>query len=434
MKVKRLKIKNIGAIADTTIDLNKPLLLFYGEIRQGKTTILNAIRWCFGGAFPEDIIRHGEKEASVELELDGGVIERSWYRAKSGKTESRPVTFIQGGRPVKTPVNELKRYLNPFLLDQDFLRKMGETERKKYFAEMFAVDTTDLDTEAVNLARDAQRLRLKIDAYGEIDLTPIPPTNLGELKQKLFEIRQNHSAQGQAVQAENRLASDQNRKRAEVEREIGFQEERIRELKKEIVEAEGKLTEAKQALKDLPLLVLKPLPESPDTSDLERQIDEATRNEVKRDALEKNQRLAEQKKRDAESLKTAEARQREIKAAKIARLKDISDKIAIKDLAFDEAGNFTYQGTDAGMLSTSQIMRLSSDLSALYPEGLGLELLDRGESLGKSIFDFIDRAKNEEKTILATIVGEAPAKVREDVGVFVVESGKVKPVEQEKLL
>lgn len=82
--------------------------------------------------------------------------------------------------------------------------------------------------------------------------------------------------------------------------------------------------------------------------------------------------------------------------------------------------------TEAGMLSTSQMMKLSSQLSALYPEGFGLDLIDRAESLGKSIFAFVDRAKAENKTILAAVVGEKPAEVPEEVGVFVVEGGVIK--------
>jgi hypothetical protein len=83
------------------------------------------------------------------------------------------------------------------------------------------------------------------------------------------------------------------------------------------------------------------------------------------------------------------------------------------------------------MISDSQLMKLSQALSSLYPEGFGLSLLDRGESLGKSIFTFVERAQKEERTILATIVGDKPAKVPEHIGVFVVEDGKVK---QEALL
>jgi hypothetical protein len=61
----------------------------------------------------------------------------------------------------------------------------------------------------------------------------------------------------------------------------------------------------------------------------------------------------------------------------------------------------------------------------LYPPGLGISLIDRGESLGKSIFGLIHRARTEDKTILTTVVGERPAVVPEHVGVFVVEGGKI---------
>ena len=46
--------------------------------------------------------------------------------------------------------------------------------------------------------------------------------------------------------------------------------------------------------------------------------------------------------------------------------------------------------------------------------------------MGKSIFALIERATAEEKTILATVVGEKPATTPDGVGVFVVEGGQVK--------
>lgn len=71
-------------------------------------------------------------------------------------------------------------------------------------------------------------------------------------------------------------------------------------------------------------------------------------------------------------------------------------------------------------------MRLSSALSSLYPAGFGLELIDRGESLGKSIYGFIEKVKREESAILATIVGEKPAQVPDEIGVWIIEEGKIK--------
>lgn len=105
MKPTRLVIKNIGMIADETIPIDKPLVLFYGEIKQGKSTILNAVRWVCGGEFPSDIIRHGQKEAKIELHFVEGSISRSWYRSKDGKeTKARPVVFIRSGLPVDSQI------------------------------------------------------------------------------------------------------------------------------------------------------------------------------------------------------------------------------------------------------------------------------------------------------------------------------------------
>ena len=53
-------------------------------------------------------------------------------------------------------------------------------------------------------------------------------------------------------------------------------------------------------------------------------------------------------------------------------------------------------------------------------------IIDRAESLGKSVFLLIDRAKEEEKIILATVVGERPAEVPAEVWVWIVEKGEIK--------
>lgn len=427
MKVTKLTIHNIGLIADTAIELNKPLLLFYGEIRQGKTTILNAVRWCFGGAFPSDIIRHGEKEAFVQLDFDGGCIRREWYvSAKDKTTKAREVQFVRQGKPVASPVGEIKRFLNPFLLDQDFFRNKTELERKQYFTELFAVDTTALDTEQFKTDREAVQLRAKIKGYGEIDLKEVKPVDATALKAELDKVRQQHASECDAVERANSEARNSNSTRSAKSDRLEVAEHEIADLEKRLSTAKKLREELKAWLKDNPEMVLKEKPASPDTAVIEARISDAAANQVRYEQYLSNEKRAEEKSKDDKKLTALETRLREIKKEKTAKLKGVSESCGIDGLAFDEAGNFIYEGTQAGMLSTSQIMKLSSALSDLYPEGFGLDLLDRGESLGKSIFGFIERAQAEEKTILATIVGEKPAAVPENVGVFVVEGGKVK--------
>lgn len=459
MKVTTLKIHNIGLIADTEIKLDKPLILFYGEIRQGKTTILNAVRWVCGGAFPSDIIRHGEKDAFVELGFDGGVIRREWYVSQKDKsTKAREVQFVRNGKPVASPVGEIKRFLNPFLLDQDFFRNKSELERKQYFTELFAVDTSTLDTELFNAEREAVGLRAKIKGYGEIDLKEVKPVDVSALqaeRQKALdahagkvaawrkerdgllakydaELESANTQHGQAAQRSNDIRAKQS--------ERGVQLMAIVRLQKELEDAKALLSDCDGWLAKNPPIVPVVKPERPDVSRLDsvigstaetREVDakisEAAATNVRAEQYAANKKRADSKADDEKKLAALELRGREIKKEKTAKLKTVSDSCGIEGLEFDESGDFTYEGTQAGMLSTSQIMKLSSALSDLYPEGFGLDLLDRGESLGKSIFGFIERAQKEDKTILATIVGEKPAQVPEHVGVFVVENGKVMP-------
>lgn len=452
MKVTKLTIKNIGKIADSVIELNKPLILFYGEIRQGKTTILNAVRWVCGGSFPQDIIKHGEKEASVELGFDGGGISRSWYRAKDGTTKARDISYVLNGKPQPRPAEKVRALLNPFLLDQDFLRNKSELERKQYFTELFAVDTTELDAELFNNQRDAQSLRAKIAGYGEIDLTKAEPVDASALRSELETIRSQHGEKVQAWHGECRAidvahgkALDDYSKQnaaaqthnASVDRKI----ETLAETRKQIARLKAQLADAEKQEKDdsawlkehprteapaVPVRKDNPAqPPTPDSSELEAKIQNAAAQNVRAEQYTKNKKRADDKRADEETLSAMEKRQREIKADKMAKLKTVSNSCGIEGLSFDEAGNFIYQDTTAGMISDSQIMRLSSELSALYPEGLGLDLIDRVESLGKSIFEFVERAKAEEKTILATIVGERPASVPENIGVFVVQDGRI---------
>jgi hypothetical protein len=163
-----------------------------------------------------------------------------------------------------------------------------------------------------------------------------------------------------------------------------------------------------------------------DTSDLETAINAATANEVRREQYIRNVARAEARDADNRRILDLEKEQRELKDKKIAKLASYSETCGVPGMSFDEHGSFSFEGSTPGMLSTSQVMRLSEYLSALYPEGFSLSLIDRGESLGKSVFGLAERAKKEEKTIMVTVVGEKPAKIPDDVGVFVVENGMLK--------
>jgi hypothetical protein len=460
VKAKKLSIKNVGIIENVAIELDRPLLLFYGDLRQGKTTILNAFKWCLGGAFPADIIRHGAKEASVVFEFcdEGGPgsISRSWYINKEGVTTARPVSFIRAGKPVSSPDREIKTFLNPYLLDSDFLKNMTEAERKAYFVKLFGVDTSDIDKEVDAAADEAKTLRIEIKAFGEIDTTEVLPVDTTALKTERDAITGAHAS---AV-AEHRKAVDAlesahrqtcdataaaNREAAKHNDDRKRGTAKLAELDKTIKDLELSLKAAREShqkvfdwLKvnpekaETPIPArpeLPPAPIVPDTGAIDEQLSEAAAVAVRVEQYQKNLKREQEKTKKETSLKTLEDKQRDLKKKKVARLAEAGTKSGIAELAFNEDGSFSYKGTSHGMLSTSQLMDLSQELSALYPAGFGLDLIDRAESLGfaigKNVMEFVEKARREEKTIMAAIVGERPATAPPEVGVFVVTEGKV---------
>jgi hypothetical protein len=270
-----------------------------------------------------------------------------------------------------------------------------------------------------------------LSTYGRIDLTPVPESNPEPLRAKRTEIRTAYAAAVQRHGQENVEANRRQGERSRWSDELVDVDIEIADLEKQLGDKRRRKTQVQNFLVEFPAIEIKPAPVEPDTAQLDAQIEEATRNQERARQLEENKTKAAKRDREESELGTAVLRIKAIKAEKIAKLKEVGEKCGISELEFDEHGNFTYQGCQAGMLSTSQLMKLSSQLSALYPEGLGVELIDRAESLGKSIFGFIDEAKEKKRTILATIVGNAPARVPEHVGVFVVEKGKVKKAKVE---
>ena len=289
---------------------------------------------------------------------------------------------------------------------------MNEPSRKRYFIELFGVDTVTIDTDLKALEDTAKDLRITIKAYGEISTDKVEPVNIEGLEADKKKIIDAHEENYNTVFKEN-----ERKRKLDEDRTRGIN--RLREIEAEAERIENWLkANLGEEFEEVPIL--------PDTTDIDKQIGEGREQNVRYQQYLKDQGAISLKAEAQDDLTDKDEQIRDLRSDKAALLAGINDKCTIKGLTFDEAGNFEYEGTTAGMLSTSQLMRLSSELGGLYPEGFGLELIDRGESIGKDIFLFVNRAKDENKTILATIVGERPADIPEEIGVFVVDNGEIK--------
>ncbi len=431
MKVTGIEIKNIGILEDVKLNFDKPLLLFYGDLRQGKSTLLKAFKWAVGGTYPAGILRHGETDGAIIIRLDNGSITRSWY-VGTGGTTARDIQFIKNGVLIQRPAAEIKKLLNPFITDPEYLAKLSDTDRRKYFVELFNVDTNALDCDVARFEQEAQQLRAEIKGYGDIDLTEYPTVDLVELRARLAAVRQNNSDAVGNWQLENHRIRTHNDEIEKAAKDRTEQEAHEARLTNEI----GRLMAAREtaismkraadaflAAHSRKEFAPQPLPDP--THEIEAAIEQGAAQNVRAEQTAKAKARLCEKQAKQSSLCSLEHKLCTLRTEKIAALGRLSDSCGVPTLRFLENGNFIYEGVQSEMLSTSQVMKLSAALSGLYPEGLSVTLLDRAECLGKSIFEYVESAKRDNKTVLAAIVGERPAEVPAEVGVFVVENGKV---------
>lgn len=492
MKIRSLEVKNIGILGDVKIEVQKPLNLFYGDIRQGKTTILNAVRWAFGGEFPADIIRHGEEEAHIEIVADDDgvecVIRREWYRNKEGETTNRPLTYYRAGAAQQRPAESLKAFLNPFIMDDRYFMDLTLLEQRRFLVKLFNVDVRDLDKRLGVLIEAASQKRLEIKAYGEIIPVEVHPVDVSDLlRQREVILEESRKAKAKAadhradlmehargkhdervaeykaacdkIEAHNAKVRENQAKATDMLRAIGQSDARANEigteiqvLKQRLVALETELSSVVSLRAEMAehhkaftaeigaFLSTPECPEmiypdfsacdaviesEPDTSHIDMLIHKAGAiNEQHAQYLRELTRKEEKDQAEAE-LVAMEKDIAGIRAAKLARLQQIGEQSGVPTLEFLEDGDYRFCGTASDMLSDSQQMELSEFLKGKYPDGLAVSLVDRGESLGKSVLKLVEKARQHNRTILCTVVGDKPAVVPEDVGAFVVEKGVV---------
>lgn len=499
MKLTNIQVQNIGAIADATIPINKPVNAFYGQPCAGKSTLLHAIIWCGGGEFPADIIRHGADEAFIELTFDNALLRREFYRGKDG-TKARPLTFIRDGKPVVKPFEEIQKLLNPFQLDQNYFINMKEKAKPAYLLELMGVDTSETDSLIAIGLEKASDIRKELAKIGEPqpvaevkapDLATLQAekaaalqawrdgvnasqirkseiervTALRDSKKVVLATVENTITEANAgildfdpqyaEPVKDKYFSEAKKKIAEVNQRIDaeiakLEAQRERELGTVDIEcmrlcravdndfavklkaAQDSLAKAVEQRKLLiaeieALTIPEALPEPVlDTAAIDARLAKANADTVAYARYLDYIKVRDQRQSVKAKLQAKTTELDALRQAKRDLLKGFADKSPIQGMTFSDNGDPLFEGVALDMLATSQQMRLSAALAALYPVGIGVELVDHGESLGKRIVDLVKYAEDSKRTVLTAVVGDKPAETVEGIGVWVVENGGVK--------
>ena len=126
MKIVKLTINNFLKLKDVEINPSKSNVIV-GKNKQGKTSVLKAIRAAFTGDVDSSSIRIGESKAEITIELD----DLNVHRTITG-SGSRVDVSTKEGFKVPSPQKYLDGILGTFSFNPIEFFEMKSVERKKY--------------------------------------------------------------------------------------------------------------------------------------------------------------------------------------------------------------------------------------------------------------------------------------------------------------
>lgn len=143
-KIIRFEAENFKRLQCVTITPDGATVVIGGRNAQGKSSVMDAISAVLGGGrlSPKDPIRHGQKRASIRLELEDLVITRKW--GKSGSTIE--VVSKERGK-LKSPQAVLDRLTSSLSFDPLAFCNMKPTEQEEMLREMAGLDLSEIDAE-----------------------------------------------------------------------------------------------------------------------------------------------------------------------------------------------------------------------------------------------------------------------------------------------
>lgn len=128
--IKSVEIVNFCGIESVKFDCKK-FNIFSGDNLQGKTTVLEAIKWCFVGGDDSSLVRNGAATAEVILISDNGTrIERRLSRGGKSK-----LFAYKNDQPIENPQKVLSKLYHPALFSPTDLLRMKPKELNEFISD-----------------------------------------------------------------------------------------------------------------------------------------------------------------------------------------------------------------------------------------------------------------------------------------------------------
>lgn len=288
-RILRLQAENVKRLKVVDITPGPGLVEIAGKNGNGKTSVLDAIKWAMAGKgeIQWKPIRAGEEEAKIVLTLgdDNGMAFKVTRKfklkddpANDGYSTSLIVEAADGSKP-KGPQELLDSFLGRLSIDPvEFARASGRERVEMVKALVPEFDFAAHEAEVKRLydirleaGRDAVRLKGVADTFEDRPDLPKAITNPSAITQEFEAAQRTTQANARARATREEHASESRRAREDAQDlrgQANALEQKIAQLRAEADRRDAHAQRTDEALAALP-----PVPEDPDVTGIRRRLD-----------------------------------------------------------------------------------------------------------------------------------------------------------------
>lgn len=430
MKIVKLEAENVKRLRAVSIEPDGSVVVVRGNNGQGKSSVLDSIAYALGGKSlqPAKVIRDGEKEAIVRVELDGLTIERKWTSNDRSVLEVRAAD----GSKVSSPQTMLDSLVGRLSFDPLAYLSMPPAKQLEALQKVVGLDFRELDEQRKRAYDERTEVNRKVN-HTKIQLEPLrdfsdtEPVSLAELSDQVAALSSRRADEQAAAKKLKALVDD---RRAAAHR-VKAQETRLENLRRQLEQESAHLQELMLEAERL---------ERTDTSELQAVADheletieelETVKAKIKDAELinERARKVAERRRlekvlSDHEGESYALTKQIEkIDAIKLSKIE--AARFPVPGLSFGEVG-VLYNGQPFEQASQAEKLRVSLGMGlALNPTLKVLLIRDASLLDEKSLQLVAEQAAEAGAQVWLEVVG------KNGIGI-VIEDGEVEAVHREE--
>lgn len=223
MKVKKIKVHNVKAIADQELDLNGATVIVMGGNNKGKSTLLRALKDRLLKIKPDEIVKKGETDGIYVMEFTSG--DRIEWEVTTKTKAGEKLTLISKDGTKTSAITDIIKWFGPSDFDIDKFFYMQPAQQRKALEKLLGVDLSVIDEQyakAVQERRDANRDVERIEAmyagkYTD-DTLPKVPLPVDHLEKQLLSVELVQERYDSAVEEETRLEAQLAQLKAQMDR------------------------------------------------------------------------------------------------------------------------------------------------------------------------------------------------------------------------